>query len=74
LHSANVVIPGVLKSFDLPDVAASIAGRPLQIIDPVDAMKQPVDIAVARGVYRRAAEAYARKSAGDRFQILRTSC
>lgn len=31
---ADIVIPGVLKDFDLPEVAASLAPRPLWIIDP----------------------------------------
>jgi dienelactone hydrolase len=73
LLGADLVIRGVLKSFDLPDIAASIAGRPLRIIDPVDAMKQPVDIASARNTYRRTEDAYSRKRAGGRLQVLSAS-
>ena len=31
---ADVIIPGVLKDFDLPDVAAAIAPRPLWLVNP----------------------------------------
>ncbi|HWB85063.1 MAG TPA: acetylxylan esterase [Bryobacteraceae bacterium] len=70
LHGADIVIAGVLKYLDLPDVAAAIASRPLRLIDPVDAMKQPVETATAQKAYQRAAEAYTRKGAADRFRIL----
>jgi cephalosporin-C deacetylase-like acetyl esterase len=30
----EIVVPGVLREFDLPDLAASIAPRPLWIVDP----------------------------------------
>jgi cephalosporin-C deacetylase-like acetyl esterase len=30
----EIVVPGVLRDFDLPDLAASIAPRPLWIVDP----------------------------------------
>jgi pimeloyl-ACP methyl ester carboxylesterase len=70
LYDAGVVIRGVLKVLDLPDIAASIADRQLRIIGPVDAMKRPVEIVVARTAYQRSADAYARRSAAGRFQIL----
>jgi hypothetical protein len=73
LLGADLVMRGVLKTFDLPDIAASIADRPLRIIDPVDAMKRPVEIASVRSAYRRTADAYSRKGADGRFQIL-TAC
>jgi dienelactone hydrolase len=73
LLGADLVIRGVLKTFDLPDIAASIADRPLRIIDPVDAMKRPVEIASVRSAYRRTADAYSRKGADGRFQILAAS-
>jgi pimeloyl-ACP methyl ester carboxylesterase len=69
LYSANIIIRGVLKTFDLPDIAASIADRSVRIIDPVDAMKRPVDMAAAQSAYQRTADAYAHKGAGARFRI-----
>ena len=73
LLGADLIIRGVLKNFDLPDVAASIASRPLRVIDPVDAMRQPVDLATAKNTYQRTTEAYSRKGAAARFQVLAAS-
>jgi len=70
LLGADLIIRGVLKAFDLPDIAASIANRQLRIIDPVDAMNRPVEIASVRNTYQRTTDAYARKGAAARFQIL----
>jgi dienelactone hydrolase/pimeloyl-ACP methyl ester carboxylesterase len=58
---ANVV-PGALKSYDLPDLAASIAPRPLTIQNPVDAAGRPVSQADLEAAYATAREAY--KAAG----------
>lgn len=69
LLGADLIIRGVLKTFDLPDIAASIAARPLRLIDPVDAMKQPVEMPAVRETYRRTSEAYARSAAGN-FKIM----
>jgi pimeloyl-ACP methyl ester carboxylesterase len=73
LLGADLIMRGVLKTFDLPDIAASIADRPLRIIDPVDAMKRPVEIASVREAYRRTSDAYSRKGAAGHFRILTAS-
>ncbi|MGA7237133.1 MAG: hypothetical protein WBY44_15710, partial [Bryobacteraceae bacterium] len=70
LLGADLILRGVLREFDLPEIAASIANRPLRIVDPVDAMKKPVDIASVRSTYRKTADAYSRKGAAGRFQVL----
>jgi hypothetical protein len=31
---ADLIVPGVLKDFDLPEVAAAIAPRPLWLVNP----------------------------------------
>ena len=69
LHGADIFLPEVLKHFDLPHVAASIAGRHLVLLSPVDAMKRPVDAALARNAYKWTAQAYAAADAADRFRI-----
>ena len=56
LHGASVMLPEVLKHFDLPQVAAAAGGRRLVLLDPVDAMKSPVDPATARKTFERSAE------------------
>jgi cephalosporin-C deacetylase-like acetyl esterase len=68
-HGANVFIRDVLKYFDLPQVAASIAGRRLTLVFPVDAMKRPVDPGRARREYQWAEEIYKTAGGADRFQI-----
>ena len=60
----------MLKKFDLPEIAASIAGRTLRIIDPKDAMKRTVAIEVAREAYRHTSDAFAAKGASEKFRIL----
>jgi pimeloyl-ACP methyl ester carboxylesterase len=45
-HPTSILLPGVLRAYDLPDVYAAIAGRRLLVINPQD----PKRIPVARGV------------------------
>jgi cephalosporin-C deacetylase-like acetyl esterase len=51
LHGASVMIPDVLKHFDLPQVAGTIGGARLALFDPVDAMKVRVDLETAGKAY-----------------------
>jgi hypothetical protein len=69
LHNASIFIRDVLKNFDIPQVAASIAGRRLTFISPVDAMKQRVDVASVRNVYKDAFAAYQASGGEGRFTI-----
>jgi len=71
LHGASIFIPSVLKHFDLPQVAATVAGRRLTILDPVDAMKSAVDLETARRAYEPAEQAYARAGAPRAFVVAR---
>ncbi len=54
------VVPGALKSYDLPDLAALIAPRPLTIREPWDPQWQPVTQAVLDETYANARKAYAK--------------
>ncbi len=54
---ANVV-PGALEVYDLPDLAAAIAPRPLAIRNPVDAAGRPLTQAELEAAYAGAREAY----------------
>ncbi len=56
------VIPGVLKSYDLPDLAALMAPRKLTIKAPVDGAGKPLSQADLEATYAKAREAY--KTAG----------
>jgi dienelactone hydrolase/pimeloyl-ACP methyl ester carboxylesterase len=56
------VVPGALEAYDLPDLAAAIAPRPLTIRGAVDAAGKPVSQEDLESAYARAREAY--KAAG----------
>ena len=47
------VVPGVLQSYDLPDLAARLAPLPLTIDAPVDAMGEPISQATLERAYAR---------------------
>ena len=64
-------IPGVLKRFDLPQVAGALADRSLALLSPLDPMKQPVEIPEVLETYQWTRQAYAGAQAGGRFRILR---
>ncbi len=70
LHSADILIPNVLKHFDLPQVAAAIADRSLALLSPVDEMKESVAIKVAEQAFERTRAAYAAAGASSHFSIL----
>lgn len=67
----DVVIPGVLGKYDLPDMVAALAPRPVWIMDPTPPVGEPLPPREARKVYAYAAEAYAAAGAPGHFQILR---
>jgi hypothetical protein len=68
-HGAGIFVRDVLLHFDLPQVAAALAGRKLTLLSPADAMKRPANLADAREAYRWTAEAYRNAGAGGRFGI-----
>lgn len=70
LHGANIFVPSVLKHFDLPHVAAAVADRPLALLSPVDAMKNPVALLRARQTYQWTQVAYAVAGAADNFRVV----
>ncbi|MFB3922028.1 MAG: acetylxylan esterase [Terriglobia bacterium] len=52
------VVPGVLKSYDLPDLAAALASRPVWVVDAHDPMGKLVEVAEVKQIYARAIEAF----------------
>jgi cephalosporin-C deacetylase-like acetyl esterase len=68
-HGANVFIRDVLLHFDLPHVAAVMAGRDLVLISPTGPMKNPVTMASAQRTYEWTAAAYKNAGAEGRFRI-----
>jgi pimeloyl-ACP methyl ester carboxylesterase len=69
-HGANIMIPNVLNSFDLPHVAGAVAGRPLAILSPVDEMKEIVPTVVAQQEFQWTSDAFAAAGATSEFRIL----
>jgi len=70
-HNRNMVellVPGVLKDFDLPDVAALIAPRPLWIVAARDAAGLPLTAAQCSREYAAAARAY--RTAAGNFRVI----
>lgn len=47
------VIPGVLRHYDLPDLAASLAPRPVWVVDPVGAAGDVLPLVEARRLYTK---------------------
>ena len=60
----------VLLRFDLPQVAAAIAPRPLTMTKLLDAMKHPVAPPQAAEIYSVAASAYKDAGSATAFRIL----
>ena len=48
------VVPGVLKSYDLPDLIAALSPRTAMIADAIDPMGTPLTLADAKKTYERA--------------------
>lgn len=69
LEVSNVV-PGALKTYDLPDLAVLMVPRKLTILSPVDGAGKPVPQAELDAAYSRAREAY-RKAGADANLVLR---
>src|SRR5262249_10778724 len=56
------VVAGALQVYDLPDLAARLAPRPLRIQSPVDAMGKPVSQADLEQIYAACIKAHGRSS------------
>lgn len=69
LYGADVFVPDVLLHFDLPQVAAAMAGRRLTLIQPRDAMKKTVEAGAAREAYDFPRAVYEAAGAKNLFQI-----
>jgi cephalosporin-C deacetylase-like acetyl esterase len=69
-HSADILVMDVLKYFDLPQVAAAVAGRNLALLSPVDHLKEPAPVSSARRIYRPTLETYAKAEMGGRFRVV----
>lgn len=66
----DILVPGVLVDFDLPDLAASLAPRTLWIVNPEAPSGAGVPIPAASAEYASVARAYTGAKAGARFKIV----
>jgi acetyl esterase/lipase len=62
-------VPGILQDFDLPDLAAAIAPRPLWIVDARTPAGALVPLARARAEYAPVADGYARAGRPDALEV-----
>ena len=69
LYAADVFIPDILHHFDLPEIAATIAPRPLVFIEPTDGLKKAVTFQQAEEAYRGTLGAYRIAGAEKNFRI-----
>jgi len=65
---ANVV-PGALRHYDLPELAATLAPRPVEVLQPVSADGTPLTAAQGEGIFRPASESYRGSGSADRFSL-----
>jgi cephalosporin-C deacetylase-like acetyl esterase len=63
------VVPGVLKVYDLPELAATLAPRALTIRNPVDAALRPVTQADLEATYAVCRSAYTRHKADNQLRL-----
>jgi hypothetical protein len=69
MQATSQIPIGVLNHFDLPQVAASIAPRPLGILNPQDHQKNKLTPAAATVTYAPVVEAYRQKRAEEKFRL-----
>ncbi len=63
------VVPGALAVYDLPDLATSLAPRPLAIRNPTDATGRPAAANLVTATYARVRAAYAKDGMEARFTV-----
>jgi cephalosporin-C deacetylase-like acetyl esterase len=68
---SEVLIPDVLRHYDTPDLVAAIHPRPVTLINPVNAMGQPMRASLARAAMASALESDRRLKTPDRVRLVR---
>jgi len=65
----ELTIPGVLKKYDLPDLVAALAPRPVWLVNAMSPVNKPVLRREVQNIYRYSAAAYDAVSAGSQLRI-----
>ncbi len=63
------IVPGALKLYDLPDLAAMLAPRPVWVVNAADPLGNRIATAEARKEYARLLEAFRALGAPNALQI-----
>jgi len=70
-HRYVMFTPGVLRKYDLPEVAALVAPRPLLFINPVDQAQRPLDAERAAAVFAPAGKIFDIAGARTGLRVVR---
>jgi dienelactone hydrolase len=68
-NQLSSIVPGAMKVYDLPDLAASLAPRKLTLRQPLDGAQRPVTQETVDAVYARCREAYTMASAAGQLSL-----
>ena len=71
-HHFSLYLPGCLKEFDLPQVAACLAPRALTIVNPVNSRKERLQAADVQREYALTGEIFKLRGAAQRFRVINT--
>jgi len=66
---ASLMLPGVLRDFDLVDAMGSLAPRPLLLLNPQDALTRKLEESQATHALRPVHDAYREKGATAAFEV-----
>jgi cephalosporin-C deacetylase-like acetyl esterase len=66
---ASLMLPGVLREFDLPDAVGAIAPRPVLVLDPVDALSTKMTRDEARAAFLPVRSGSATHGAKETFEV-----
>jgi cephalosporin-C deacetylase-like acetyl esterase len=69
-HIHEMAPSGVLRKYDLDEVAAAIAPRPITVINPADALGEPIRVSEFRELWRYSLEARERLGEAKSIQVL----
>jgi pimeloyl-ACP methyl ester carboxylesterase len=68
-HALSGFVPGALRDFDLPELAAMLAPRPLLLVNPVDGFQRRADPSQAAAEYKIAGDIYRLEGAAAAFRL-----
>ena len=72
-HRYVMFTPGVLRKYDLPDVAALVAPRPLVVINAVDQAQRPLDAERAAEIFAPAGKIFDIAGARSELRVVRAT-